>query len=100
MTVTLGAVPQQMTLALVEGGDFVCTLVSGDGDWPATAQVAIDVGGQTWAGTLAGADARFDVDKALVATVIAAKPRRFTLRYVDGTTDLTWGVGPVVITRA
>lgn len=98
--VRLGAVPQQFALALTEDADFVCTLLSQDGDWPVAAVIAIEVADQEWVATLAGPEARFNVDKADVATVIAASPTKFRLTYTEGDADLVWGAGPVVIYRA
>lgn len=100
MSVQLGTTPEQMTLALTEGADFVCTLVSNDGAWPVGAVVAITVAGTTWTATIVGSEARFNVDKAAVDTVIGTTPRTFRLTYTEGAADLVWGRGAVVVTRA
>jgi hypothetical protein len=99
MAVTLGVEPLAMTLVLVQDADFVCTLVSQDGDWPGTAVLSIEVGDAAWSATLAGTEARFNVDKAVVNPVIDVAPRRFRLLYTDGDTDLVWGSGSVVCRR-
>lgn len=94
--VTLGYSPTQMRLLLTAGADFVTTLVSQDGDWPATAAITIEVGTATWTATLTGPEARFDVDQTEVDAVIAQTPRSFRLWYTDGEARLMWGRGPVL----
>lgn len=99
MSVKLGYSPASMTLTLTEGGDFVTTLVSQDGDWPVTAVISIEVGAATWIATLSTNEARFNVDQIEVDAVVAEEPRSFSLWYVDGETRLLWGRGPVVVVR-
>jgi predicted ThiF/HesA family dinucleotide-utilizing enzyme len=96
-SVTLGSAPASMSLLLVPGADFVCTLVSQDGTWPATAAIAIEVADATWEATVSGTDAVFNVDQAQVNAVIAQDPNRFKLWYTDGTTRLLWGSGLVSV---
>lgn len=98
-TITLGSRPVAMSLLLVAGGDFVCTLTSQDGDWPATATITLEVAGTTWTAALAGPEATFNVDQDDVDTVIEAKPTRFKLWYTDGGTHILWGAGSVVVHR-
>jgi hypothetical protein len=100
--IILGVTPRPMVLDLDADADFVCTLVAQDGDWPPTATISIEVADQTWTATLAGPEARFNVDKAQVQAVIdqvGDQLARFKLLYVDGDTELTWGRGPVRVTR-
>lgn len=99
-TVRLGYSPTHMTLTLAEGGDFVTTLVSQDGDWPATAVITIEVGTAEWTATLVDNEARFSVDQVEVDAVIAESAKTFRLWYTDGDTRLLWGSGPVTVSRA
>lgn len=100
MPITLGAAPQTMTLVLVEDSDFVAVLTTADPSWPVGVGIAIKVGAATWNATIVGNEARFEVDKAAVNTVIAGAPTTFVLTYVEGTTELTWGAGKVEIVNA
>jgi hypothetical protein len=99
-SVKLGYSPTSMTLALAQGGDFVTTLVSQDGNWPGTAVITIEVADATWTATLVTNEARFNVDQADVDAVIAKNPSKFRLWYTDGATRLLWGTGPVTVSRA
>lgn len=99
MSLTLGTRHLSMTLSLTEGADFTCTLVSEDGDWPATAVIGIKVGDTTWAAALAGTEATFSVDKAQVQAVIDSGARYFRLICTDGTYDAVWGQGSISVTR-
>jgi hypothetical protein len=95
MTVALGSAPESMRLVLTSGADFICTIVSNDGDWPSGAVIAIETEYTVWTATIVGPEARFNVDKDEVDALIAQKPRRFRLAYAEGTADLVWGSGLV-----
>lgn len=100
MTTQLGIKPIPMDLNLTEGADFLSTLVSQEGAWPDGVEIAISVAGQRWTAEIDGAEARFNIDKDLVADAIAARPPKFMLLYKDGDAELAWGIGPVVVARA
>lgn len=101
MTISLGVKPDVLGVSLSTGADFNTTLHNSDGDWSATASIQLRFGSDpaaliaTWTATIVGADATFTIDKATVATVIAASDRTVQLWYVDGTDDVLWAIGSV-----
>lgn len=96
MAFTLGFAPEKFDVDVSAGADFYSSLRRKDGtDWAATAQVILDfgVGINPWVATLTGPVATWDIDQAVVDAVIAAKPKKVRLWYVDGGTRLLWGSG-------
>jgi hypothetical protein len=98
--VTLGTAPIQVTVTLPRGADFVCELVA-EQDWPDGAGVelkfhtSVDAAATaTWAATIDGTAAIWDVPAATVEDVIEAEAFVVRLHYVepDGTI-LLWGRG-------
>lgn len=98
MSFTLGVEPESFTLILSAGADFVSTIVATDGDpWGAVDVSLIfdDADETTWTATVDTDELRWNVDKAEVDTLLAARPKHVRLFYVDGTTDLLWANGRV-----
>lgn len=99
MTLTLGGLPEPLTVNLTAGGDFVCGIDSLDGDWPDGATVELlFADGTSWPATVSGASLDWDVDSSAVDEVLASiKPGTESVRLVyreDGT-DLVWARGVV-----
>lgn len=96
MTLTLGNQVQDMLVILPRNGDFVSTLVNAEGAWdPATLIELRFSNGTTWTATIVDDEARFDVDKATVTTLITAGPTSAVLFYRLNTIDTPWAYGPV-----
>lgn len=96
MSVSLGTVPDTLAVHLVTGGDFIATLTNQGGDWATGAVVTLvfgDDAATTWTATIAGADATFNVDKAIADPI----PHRTSaeLRYTLGDVDQVWARGSV-----
>lgn len=100
MTFTLGYTPEKFKLIVASGSDFFSSLRrSDDTDWPESSLVTLDFGNEMqWDATLDGPTATWDVDQAEVAAVIAAKPKKVRLWYVDGEVRLLWASGVLVAT--
>lgn len=99
-TLNLDQKPEELRVGLVAGADFIRTLESEDGDWPGTAVIKLifnDTDATTWTATIAGADATWNIDKAVVDALIADAPTRAKVTYVDGPVDLLWAVGGVTL---
>lgn len=101
--ITLGAEPDRLVVHVTTGADFSATLVYKDANgvataWPTGTTLTLDFGtvATAWTATIAAgsSDAVFDVDKATADTIPANTA--VSLRYVNGTTDQTWGLGKVV----
>lgn len=100
MTFTLGYTPEKFRLVITAGSDFYAPLTRSDGvPWPAGCQLVLDFdNGTTWPATLQGANATWDVDQDDVDALIATRPRKVRLWYVEGETRLLWAQGaPVVV---
>lgn len=102
MPINLGASPDRLTVTLTRGADFVTGMDSLDGPWPETAVVRLvfnDTADTIWPATIAGAAADWNVDKAEVDALIGrlTNPKNVQLTYTDGTADLTWAQGSVVV---
>lgn len=99
MTFTLGRAPDKFTLDLVDDADFITALRRSDGlDWPDTLVVTIELPTAVpteWAGELDGSRIRWNVDVTDVAPVIAERPKKVKLWYVDGAVRLLWASGTV-----
>lgn len=96
MTFTLGYTPEKFKLVLAAGADFFSALTRSDGQpWPVGSELILDFAGAapSWTATLSGATATWDVDQADVDALIAARPRKVRLFYVDGEARLLWAVG-------
>lgn len=97
MSITLGSVPENLSVVLSKDADFFTTLENADGAWSVTAQIKLVFSnGTTWTATIAGINATFNVDYVQVNAVITAKPTWVKLFYVDGTTEICWAIGRVV----
>ena len=97
-TITVGPEPRLLSMRLVTGADFYETqTVEVDGvatDWPAGTTLAYRFdNGVTWAATIVGAVATFNLDKADADAIPAGTGVRLT--YTNGTTDETWEIGTV-----
>jgi len=102
VTFTLGRTPDKFELVLSNDADFVSALRRPDtaGPWPLTLEATIEIATETpteWTATVDEQYLRWEVDEAEVATVIAARPKKAKLWYVDGTTRLLWATGTVKI---
>ena len=96
----LGGDPLDLGVTLSDQTDFVCELVyEVDGvvaDWPVGTSLSLvfaDTAATSWAATVTGSVARFDVDKAETANIAASTPVR--LQYANGATDRALAVGRV-----
>ena len=97
MSFTLGAEVEKMTVVLSVDADFFATLRNRDGVWDPAAVIQLRFhGGPTWTATISGADAVFEVDKAVVAPVITARISKASLYYTQGASEILWASGPVV----
>lgn len=110
MSITLGDGPDRLTVRLSRFGDFVAALIYDDNDpatpnvWPAGAVIelrfyATDTApapAATWAATITGDRAEWNIDKAVVASAVL-DPGNETVRlfYTDGPTELLWAKGGV-----
>lgn len=103
MTLQFGVEPIHLPLVLVEGSDFVSTLVSDNGPWAPDTEIAVEVGDQRWIATLDGDKAHWEVDKAVVLAVIRdvsgnpTPPEKWKLFYKEGSADLVWAKGGVIV---
>lgn len=95
MSFTLGYTPEKFKLALTAGSDFFSALTRSDGaSWPDGTQLVLEFDtGASWPAALSGATATWDIDQDVVDAVIAARPRKVRLWYVDGETRLLWAQG-------
>lgn len=100
MSFTLGFTPEKFKLVVAAGSDFYASLVRSDGnDWSDSAELILDFAdGATWTADLSGATATWDVDQDDVDVVIALKPKKVRLWYVDGETRTLWAQGSLVAT--
>lgn len=100
--ISLGSTPLQLMVSLYPTADFISGIDSIDGPWPTTAVLALvfnDTAATTWTATLNGVAADWNIDKAAVAALIGRLPNgpRVRLTYTDGTTDLLWAQGRVMV---
>ena len=95
-SIVLGAETGALRVLLTTGADFRTTLYLLDGTtWPSgTTLSLVYADGTTWAATITGADAAWDVDKATADTIPDGTAVK--LRYVNGATDDIWAIGTVV----
>lgn len=109
MTINLGQVPEALGVTLVEEGDFIGSITNNDDpatgippDWPAGLVVTIkfnDPAATVFTATVTGPTIAWNVDKALVNTLIAAAPKMAWLNYKDGARDIPWARGRPTIVR-
>jgi len=100
MAFTLGSAPEKFKVVVSAGSDFFSALTRSDGQpWPDGAELIIDFGdaAPAWHAALAGATATWAVDEADVDALIAAKPKKVRLFYVDGDTRLLWAQGALAV---
>lgn len=103
MTVPLGNFPEGLEVRLPFDADFVSgTLTYQPGDWPTGTVLTLhlfDDGGNfitSWAATVSGSVAYWDIPAATVAPVSAANVTRARLHYSDSSgIDLLWAAGKV-----
>lgn len=96
MSITLGSVPENLTVVLTKDADFFTTLQNADGDWPIGAQVQlIFQDGTVWEAGISGPDAVFSIDSSQVNLIIDLKPRFVKLFYREGLTEICWALGGV-----
>jgi hypothetical protein len=96
MTVTLGARPDGLTVRLTTGADFIATLTNQSGDWAEGATITLvfsDTEETVWPATITGADAAFNVDKAIADTI--PNRTKVDLKYTSGDIDQVWARGTV-----
>jgi hypothetical protein len=107
MSIELGNDPESLTVTLITGGDFDAGLVledeNGDDlDWPVGTVLTLrfsrtaDIG-ETWTATIDGAEAAWDVDKAVVDATIAAGRTKVRLVYVNDDDDDVLAIGTVTV---
>lgn len=103
-TIKLGHKPQKLEVELVQNADFVSGITRTNGsDWPVGLEVRIvfnDKAGTTFDGAVTGPSIEWNVDKAVVNTLIAKRPTWAWLYYKDGSLDLTWAHGSPSIVRS
>lgn len=92
MSMSLGLVPEDLTVNLTTGADFTCTLVLNE-DWPVGATLKLVFDASEWSATISGRDATFSVDKATADAV--ANGADVSLVYTNGTNDEVWATGTV-----
>lgn len=92
--INLGFQPETLRVLLTTGADFYTVLQLNE-SWPAGTSLALVFdGGASWAATISGANATFNVDKAQTATI--ANGTGVRLVYTNGTTDQVWAIGTAV----
>lgn len=96
----LGLVPQQLTVTLVSGADFVAALVS-DSAWPVGVGIELHLlggasGSVVWPAIITGVRADWDVPAEDVQTALSGQPGTAHLVYAeaDGTV-LLWAKGRI-----
>lgn len=89
MAVTLGLAPIPITVVLVSGSDFKCTLESSE-DWPDGFEIELrfsitaeETDPIVWPATVDGALATWNVPADEVAAVLAARALHARVRYVE-----------------
>lgn len=96
MAVVLGARPDSLAVRLTGGADFIATLTNQDGAWAEGAVVRLvfaDEAETVWTATIVGADASFNVDKAIADAI--PDRTRVELLYTLGDVDQVWARGSV-----
>lgn len=97
MTFTLGRAPEKLRVVVSADGDFISGIRRADGtDWPVGTSLILDFGGTEWPSVNTADLALWSVDAAQVDALIAARPRRAQLWFVDGETRLLWASGSLV----
>lgn len=110
MSISLGDPPDRLTVRLSRFGDFAAALIYDDNDpattnlWPAGVVIELRfyateatlTPAATWAATITGDRAEWNIDKAVVASAVL-DPGNETVRlfYTDGPTELLWAKGGV-----
>lgn len=102
MAFALGTQPEKLTIQLSPRSDFVAVIQRSDGqDWAAGTEVFLEFETTTdpisWPATISGTDASWNVDEADVDTLIATRPRKARLWYVEGEVRLLWAAGGVKV---
>lgn len=105
MAVTLGLVPFDLNVELAGDADFVSTITNNVGNWAGGTVIELRLsassGGSApsvWPATVSGPTASWVVDKAVVATALAAGVSYARLHYIDAAgEDLLWGKGRVSV---
>lgn len=96
MSITLGTVPENLTVVLTKDADFFTTLENADGNWPSGATIQlIFEDGTIWDSVISGENATFSIDATEVNLIIDLKPRTVKLFYKEGTTEICWALGGV-----
>jgi hypothetical protein len=96
VSITLGTVPENLTVVLTKDADFFTTLQNADGNWSVTAEIKLIFStGDEWDATISGEEATFNVDSTTVNTLLEARPIWVKLFYIDGTTEICWAKGEV-----
>lgn len=108
MSIALGDGPDRLTVRLSRFGDFVAALIYDDNDpntvnaWPAGATIDLrfyatetaTTPAATWAATITGDRAEWNVDKAVVESgVLGPGNETARLFYTVGATELLWARG-------
>ncbi len=103
MAVTLGVVPFDLNVQLAPDADFTSSITNNAGNWAGGTAIELRLSASSagtsptvWPATITGAVASWEVDKALVATALAAGVSYARLHYIDPAShDLLWGKGRV-----
>jgi hypothetical protein len=98
-SLTLGATPAALTLVLSRNADFVASLTRADGTpFPDGSEISIVIdGGSPLTGTITGPTVSWEVDEAVVGTIIAASPKQARMYYELDETKVLWATGSVVV---
>lgn len=101
MTFKLGYKPEKFTFEVSPGSDFFGGLEREDGtDWPAGSQVELEVvGGESFDAALTGAVASWVIDETKVDEIIALKPKKIRIWYIEGETRLVWAIGSLAVSK-
>lgn len=98
--ITLGAVPEELTVLIPKQGIFTAALVNDDGSWPAGAEITLRFGDDTddvtWPAVITGAEAEWARTPTECAAVLALPRAWAALLYsVDGAEPVLWAKGRV-----
>lgn len=94
--IVLGSTPEEIEVVLTRNADFFCTLITEDGtDWPAGVDIRLILGATSFDAVIVGDEASFSIQESEVNDLIDARVAKAKLMYIEGTSDICWGVGVV-----
>lgn len=93
-SITLGAKPERLVVALTAGADFRVDLVLRGATYPTGSSLSLVLGSTTWAAAISGDTATFSEPAATADTIAHKTPAK--LVYTDDGGTQVWGVGEVL----